>query len=79
VSPAGCAGSSLTSLCRAPRHPDLRRWGVLPLVYQHGGEGMGCLAQRHEYEGTSHFLVTASSAKIDFGEVNLQPTEGEAP
>jgi hypothetical protein len=32
-----------------------------------------------EYEGTSRFLVTASSAKIGFGKVNLQPLEGEVP
>jgi hypothetical protein len=30
-------------------------------------------AAQVEYEGTSHFLVTASSAKIGFGKVNLQP------
>ena len=32
-----------------------------------------------EYKGTSHFLVTASSVKIGFGKVNLQPLEGEVP
>ena len=32
-----------------------------------------------EYEGTSHFLVAASSAKIGFLEVNLQPLKGEVP
>jgi hypothetical protein len=37
------------------------------------------LAQRHEYEGTSRFQVTASSAKIGVFEVNLQPFEGEVP
>jgi hypothetical protein len=38
-----------------------------------------CSAQRNEYEGTSHFSVTASSAKIGVGSVNLKPSEGEAP
>ncbi len=34
--------------------------------------------QLHEYEGTSHFQVTASRAKIGL-EVNLQALDGEVP
>jgi hypothetical protein len=32
-----------------------------------------------KYEGTPHFPVTASSAKIGFWKVNLKPLEGEVP
>jgi hypothetical protein len=33
----------------------------------------------NEYEGTSRFQVTASSAKIDVEKVNLKPLKGEVP
>jgi hypothetical protein len=42
------------------------------------GRGWRACCSGIEYEGTSHFLATALSAKIGFGKVNLQPLEGEA-
>ena len=44
----------------------------------------GCLSRRitdrhFKYEGTPHFPVTASSAKIGFWKVNLKPLKGEVP